>query len=41
LTLINVCNIKNKPPKKMNKKALMNRNAALNAARRQSLNTKG
>lgn len=41
LTLINVCNIKNNPPKKMNKKELMNRNAALNAARRQSLNTKG
>ena len=41
LTLINVCNVKNNPPKKMNKKELMNRNAALNAARRQSLNTKG
>ena len=41
LTLINVCNIKNNPPKKMNKKELMSRNSALNATRRQSLNTKG
>jgi hypothetical protein len=41
LTLIDVCNIKNNPPKKMSQKALMNRNATLNAARRRSLNTKG
>ena len=41
MTLINVCQIKNEPPKKMGTKALGNRNAALNAARRQSLNTKG
>jgi len=41
LTLINVCNIKNKPPKKMGKKELMSRNASINAARKQALNTKG
>lgn len=41
LTLIEVCNVKNQPPKKMSKKALMSRNAALNAARKKKLNTKG
>ena len=41
LTLIRVCNIKNTPPKKMSKKALMQRNAALNASRRQQLNSNG
>lgn len=41
LTLINVCNIKSQPSKKMSKKALMSRNAALNAARRKQFNTKG
>jgi hypothetical protein len=41
LTLINVCNIKNMPPKKMNKQELLARNRALNASRRNSLNSKG
>lgn len=41
LTLIQVCNIKNQPPKKMGKRDLMSRNAALNAARRKQLNTRG
>lgn len=41
ITLIKVCNIKNQPPKKMSQRQLMSRNAALNAARRQQLHTKG
>ena len=41
LTLIRVCSIKNQPPKKMNKRDILSRNAALNAARRKQLNTKG
>lgn len=41
LTLINVCNIKNAPPKKMGKQEIMRRNAELNNARRQSLNSGG
>ncbi len=41
LTLIRVCNIKNQPPKKMNRRTIMSRNAAINAARRKQLGTNG
>lgn len=41
MTLIRVCNEKSKPPKKMSKRAIMSKNQALNAARRQKLNTMG
>lgn len=41
ITLINVCNIKNNPPKKMKRKALAARNNAINMARRKNLNTPG
>ena len=41
LTLINVCNIKNKPSKKMSPREVMSRNASLNAARRKALHTRG
>lgn len=41
LTLIRVCEVKNQPPKKMSKRDVMSRNAALNAARKKKLNTSG
>ena len=41
VTLINVCNIKNAPSRKVNKRELMSRNAALNASRRNALRSKG
>lgn len=41
LVLIRVCNIKNQPPKKRSRREIMSRNAALNASRRNQLNTKG
>lgn len=41
LTLINVCNLKNTPQKKMSRKELLSRNASLNASRRNSLGSRG
>lgn len=41
LVLIRVCNIKNTPPKKMNRRDIANQYATLNAARKNKLNTKG
>ena len=41
LTLIRVCSIKNTPPKKMGKHALMTRNTQLNEARRKQINSRG
>lgn len=41
LTLINVCNLKNAPPKRMGKRELIERNRAINEARKKALNTKG
>lgn len=41
LTLIGVCKVKNSPGKKMSKREIMSRNAAVNAARRRQWNTKG
>lgn len=41
LTLINVCNIKNSPDKKMPMREIYERNRALNEARKKKFNTKG
>ncbi len=41
LTLINVCNIKNQPAKKVGKKEMLARNRALNEARKEQYKTKG
>lgn len=41
LTLIRICNIKNTPPKKVSKRDLASKYAALNAARRKQFHTNG
>lgn len=41
LTLIEVCNVKNTPPKKRNPREIAKHNAAINAARRKRLGSKG
>jgi hypothetical protein len=41
LTLINVCNIKNQPPKKMNRKEFMAKQKALNETRKAQYKTPG
>jgi hypothetical protein len=41
LTLIRVCNEKNKPPKNMSTRERFNQNRSLNNARRKRLNTRG
>lgn len=41
LTLVRVCKVKNQPDKKMSKRDIMSRNAALNAKNRARFNSKG
>lgn len=41
LTLIRVCNIKNKPPKKVGRKEMLNKRRAMNEARKAKYNTHG
>ena len=41
MMLIRICNAKNQPSKKMSRRNAMQQNAALNAARRQRLHSKG
>lgn len=41
LALVKVCDMKNQSPKKMGRKDLLKRNAAINAERRKRLQTKG
>lgn len=41
LTLIRVCDEENKPPNKRSKRSILDEYAALNAARKQKLNTRG
>lgn len=41
LAFLKVCSIKNSPPKRRSEKDIMSQNAALNAARRQQMNSRG
>lgn len=41
ITLIQVCDIKSQPPKKMSRQEMANRNAALNASRKAAMATEG
>ncbi len=41
LALIRVCDIKNRPPKKISREEIMRRNTSRNAARRKKYNTRG
>lgn len=41
ITLIRVCSVKNAPPEKMSKQSMASQYAAINAARKKKLNTKG
>ena len=41
ITLIDVCNVKNAPPKKVKPQEVLSRNKELNDARRKALNSKG
>lgn len=41
LTLLNVCKLKNEPPKKMSRSEIISRNSAINEARKKALNSKG
>lgn len=41
MTLINICNIKNQPPKKMSKGAIGRQHMSLNAARRKAMHSSG
>lgn len=41
LMLIEICNVKNTPGKKLSQRQIMSNNAALNAARRKKYNSKG
>ena len=41
LTLVNVCNIKNQPAKKLSRSEMITKNRALNETRKQQLGTKG